>query len=277
MPEAPCPMPMPASKTSHPVATEAPPPAGTQTLLRGLAVIQAVAAGAHDLKSVAAHVGTTRSTTHRLLGLLLAERYLRSLPGAGYRLGPRLVELGYQAREAIPLPALARPALEALAQLTGDTVHLASRDGDAVLYLDKLPGTRGLEMRSRIGHRMPLLATGVGKALLLTEDEARWQQLHAADCHARGLDPQASWAAFHRRMRQYREGGYAFDLEDNEPGIRCVAAPVYDASGHIVAAISVASMVTYMPQRRMQQLIEPVRQAAARIGTELGAPQPKNQ
>jgi DNA-binding IclR family transcriptional regulator len=253
---------------SAPVAAAA--PAGTQTLLRGLAIVQAVANGAHDLKAVCAHVGTSRSTTHRLLSLLLAERYLRSLPVGGYRLGPKLLELGYQARETLPLPALARVALEQLAALSGDTVHLASREGDEVLYLDKLPGTRGLEMRSRIGHRLPLLATGVGKALLLEESEREWQRLFALDCTARGRDL-AGWGAFHKRMRQYAQGGYAFDLEDNEASIRCVAAPIRDAGGHIVAAVSVASMVSYMPLKRMQQLIEPVKRTAALISGELGA------
>jgi DNA-binding IclR family transcriptional regulator len=261
-------MPLKRSPKKAPLA--APPAAGTQTLLRGLAIVQAVAEGAHDLKTVAARVGTTRSTTHRLLSLLLSERYLRSLPVGGYRLGPKLVELGYQARETLPLPALARVPLEQLAKLTGDTVHLASREGDEVLYLDKLSGTRGLEMRSRIGHRLPLLATGVGKALLLEEPEREWQRLFALDCAARGRDL-GDWSALEKRMRQYTQGGYAFDMEDNEASIRCVAAPIHDAGGHIVAAISVASMVSYMPLKRMQQLIGPVKHAAALISAELGA------
>jgi transcriptional regulator, IclR family len=74
-------------------------PTGTQTLLRGLAVVQAVAAGARDLKDIARHIGTTRSTTHRLVSCLVDERYLRVVPQVGYLLGPKLIELGFQARE----------------------------------------------------------------------------------------------------------------------------------------------------------------------------------
>ncbi|WP_442964388.1 helix-turn-helix domain-containing protein [Pseudomonas sp. KNUC1026] len=77
-------------------------PTGTQTLLRGLAIIHAVAGGACDLKSVGERVGTTRSTTHRLVSALVDERYLRLLPQGGYRLGARLIELGFQAREEVP-------------------------------------------------------------------------------------------------------------------------------------------------------------------------------
>lgn len=72
-------------------------------------------------------------------------------------------------------------------------------------------------------------------------------------------------------MLEYVKGGYAFDLEDNEPSIRCVAAPVRDASARIVAGISVASTVPYMPLEKMAELIPLVKQAAARLSAELGA------
>ena len=77
-----------------------PPRPGTQTLMRGLAVVQAVADGARDLKELCARIGVARSTTHRLASCLVQERYLRVLPGVGYALGPKLIELGFQAREA---------------------------------------------------------------------------------------------------------------------------------------------------------------------------------
>ncbi|WP_163029192.1 IclR family transcriptional regulator, partial [Pseudomonas viridiflava] len=161
---------------NEPLPAENPPdkesaPAGTQTLLRGLGVVQAVASGARDLKEIARLIGTTRSTTHRLASCLVDERYLRVVPQVGYLLGPKLIELGFQAREEVPLAILARPFLDRLSALTGDTVHLAVREGDDVLYLHKNPGRNGPEMRSRVGHRMPLVRTGIGKALLLDSPE----------------------------------------------------------------------------------------------------------
>ncbi|EPN12653.1 IclR family transcriptional regulator, partial [Pseudomonas syringae pv. actinidiae ICMP 19070] len=91
-----------------------PAPSGTQTLLRGLCVVQAVASGARDLKDIARLIGTTRSTTHRLASCLVEERYLRVVPQVGYLLGPKLIELGFQAREEVPLAILARPYLDRL-------------------------------------------------------------------------------------------------------------------------------------------------------------------
>lgn len=251
-------------------------PTGTQTLTRGLGVLQAVAGGARDLKQIAQMLGTTRSTTHRLANCLVQERYLRFTPSAGYMLGPKLIELGFQAREEVSLSIAARPYLEQLAEQSGDTIHLALQDADDVLYLDKIPGKKGLEMRSRVGHRMPIATTGVGKALMLGMDEEEWKNLYqkrssAASSHASGLLPKRSWIEFRDQMREYVKGGYAFDLEDNEPSIRCVAAPIYDASHAIVAAISVSSTLPYMPLERMQSLIAVVQAAAASISSELGA------
>ncbi|KPZ26822.1 IclR family transcriptional regulator, partial [Pseudomonas syringae group genomosp. 3] len=164
-------------------------PSGTQTLLRGLGVVQAVASGARDLKEIARLIGTTRSTTHRLASCLVEERYLRVVPQVGYLLGPKLIELGFQAREEVPLAILARPYLDRLSELTGDTVHLAVREGDDVLYLHKKPGRNGPEMRSRVGHRMPLVRTGIGKALLLDSTQAEWQRLYEVSMPASGRNP----------------------------------------------------------------------------------------
>lgn len=212
-----------------------------------------------------------RSTVHRLASLLVRERYLRSAPGSGYALGPRLIELGFQARSELSLVELARPHLEALAQRTGDTIHLVVREGDEVLYLDKIAGTQGLQMRSRVGQRMPLAFTGVGKALLLDAGEDEWRRVLEAG-HPAG--PQAAtpshWPAFAARMRAYAAGGYAYDLEDNEPSIRCVAAPIRAAGGAIAASLGVSSAVPYLSLQRMEELRPLVQAAAAAVSRELG-------
>ncbi len=253
--------------------------AGTQTLLRGLAILEAVAGGARDMRAIAAALGTTRSTTHRLVSSLAQARYLRQVQG-GYLLGPKLIELGTIALEQMPLTAVARPHLDALAQATLDTIHLGVRDGDDVLYIDKIPGTRGLEMRSRIGHRMPLASTGIGKALMLDLDPDMWRTLFEAAKRAlSGVnfkpDRRPDVGTFLQRMAHYAAGGYTFDLEENETSIRCVAAPVRDASGAIVAGLSVASTIPYMSLDRMNELVPLVHRTARAISADLGwsAPQ----
>ena len=216
--------------------------AGTQTLLRGLAILEAAATGARDLRSIGAALGTTRSTTHRLVSSLVQARYLRQV-GGGYLLGPKLIELGTIALEQMPLTAVARPHLQVLADYTHDTIHLGVRDGDDVLYIDKIPGTRGLEMRSRVGHRMPMASTGIGKAMMLDLPSEKWSTLLEASHRVLAKvsfkpDHQPDFDTFVQRMTRYAQGGFTFDLEENEASIRCVAAPVRDASGAIVAAVT---------------------------------------
>jgi DNA-binding IclR family transcriptional regulator len=254
--------------------------AGTQTLLRGLAILEAAAGGARDLRSIGAALGTTRSTTHRLVSSLVQARYLRQV-GGGYLLGPKLIELGTIALEQMPLTAVARPHLQVLAEHTHDTIHLGVRDGDDVLYIDKIPGTRGLEMRSRVGHRMPLASTGIGKAMMLDLPPETWKKLLEASHRVLAKvsfkpDHQPDIDTFIQRMTRYSQGGFTFDLEENEASIRCVAAPVRDASGAIVAALSVASTIPYMPSDRMEELIPVVQREARAISQELGwrVPQP---
>ncbi|MEA3123893.1 MAG: hypothetical protein QOD67_912 [Caballeronia sp.] len=254
--------------------------AGTQTLLRGLAILEAAAGGARDLRSIGAALGTTRSTTHRLVSSLVQARYLRQV-GGGYLLGPKLIELGTIALEQMPLTAVARPHLQVLAEHTHDTIHLGVRDGDDVLYIDKIPGTRGLEMRSRVGHRMPLASTGIGKAMMLDLPPETWKKLLEASHRVLAKvsfkpDHQPDIDTFIQRMTRYSQGGFTFDLEENEASIRCVAAPVRDASGAIVAALSVASTIPYMPSERMEELIPVVQREARAISQELGwrVPQP---
>lgn len=242
---------------------------GAQTLLRGLAVLEAVASGHATLAAIGEAIGCPRSTTQRLASSLARAGYLRPAPGQTYALGMKLIQLGYQAREHLTLPALARPHLEVLAAATRDTVHLGIQDGDAVLYLDKLPGQRGLEMRSRIGHHMPLAFAGIGRALMLDMDEAQWRSLYDAGIRA-GVHRPTPWKDYAATLRGYAHAGVSMDFEDNEPGICCVAAPVRDVRNAIVAAISVASAVTFMPRERMQTLMPEVLQAAAAISRELG-------
>ena len=244
-------------------------PQGSQSLMRALDIVDVVAAGITDLAGLSSNLGLTRSTTHRLATALVARGYLRFQPGEGYGLGSKLLELGWQALHQNPLTRLARRHLERLAAATEDTVHLGVLDGQWALYLDKIPGMRRVEISSRVGERHPVWSTGLGKALLLDGNEAIWRSFFAhgtAQGDGQTRDP-AQWLD---RMRSYALQGYAFDLEENEPEIRCVAAPVRDAGGKIVAAISLSSLSRYMTEPRMQELAHVVGEAARNISIDLG-------
>jgi DNA-binding IclR family transcriptional regulator len=191
------------------------------------------------------------------------------VPRTGYGLGPKSLELGYQARVQLNIPRVARNHLEQLAAQTGDTVHLGVLDGTRALYLDKIPGRRRVEISSRVGELQPLRSTGLGKALLLDEDDARLKDFYRCE-NGREQQYRVSESTWLRRMRDYAKRGCAFDLEENEDRIRCVAAPIRDATGGIKASISVSSAAQYMNDERMQTLVGQVRWTAEQISRELG-------
>jgi DNA-binding IclR family transcriptional regulator len=252
------------------VAREAQEPArlGSQTLFRGLDVIELVAEGPITLGDLADRLGLTRSTTHRLASALAGRRYLTFVPRTGYSLGPKLLELGFRVRNELDLPRVASPQLERLALLTEDTVHLGVLDRGQVLYLDKIAGKRRINISSRVGELQPVSSTGLGKALILDHDEESWANFFRSQSGSqRTPNGLQEWLT---RMRNYAHAGYAFDLEENEDQVRCVAAPIRDVAGNITAAISVSSAAQYMNDQRMQALTKDVVETARRISEDLG-------
>lgn len=243
--------------------------AGSQTLMRGLDVIELVARRNVSLAELSEQLGLTKSTAHRLATALIDRGFLSTGPrGSAYRLGPKLMELGEVAQRQNDVVRVARPHIEDLAEKTEDTVHLGVLDNSQALYLDKVPGSRRISISSRIGERQPLTTTGLGKALILDHGPDFWREIWQAESGGRGGDIAVTlWLD---RMSGYVAAGRTFDLEENEDRIRCVAAPIRGGSGQIVAAISVSSAAQYMDDRRMEALSDVVRSTAAAISLDLG-------
>lgn len=248
--------------------SEPSPPLASQTLFRGLDVVDAVAAGCRTARQIADHTGLAFSTTHRLASALVQVRYLAFEPRQGYRLGTRLLELGFIAYQNTDITRIARISMERLAELTKDTIHLSQLDGDAVFYLDKIDGQRPINVNSRIGGRKPICITGVGKALILDETEEEWRARFDHDAQQNGIKIQ--WESWLDVMRVYAKGGYALDLEENAPNVCCAAAPIRDIRGHIVAAISVTVPTDYTNEAQLRTTIPLVQDAAASISQKLG-------
>jgi DNA-binding IclR family transcriptional regulator len=235
----------------------------SQTLGRGLDVLEQVAAGPVALGVIAARLGLSRSTVHRLATSLLERRYLNLAPRRGYSLGPKLLELGSMARCQIGLVRAARPIMEILAETTGDAVLLAVRDGDHAVLADSAPGTRRLAPRLRIGERHDLLRSAAGRALLLaaTEEElaAHWARL------AGGPD-----ADFLGSMRAAREAGLVLDEAACDPEIAMLAAPVRGPDGAVRGALGIATAAIYRQAGLSAASQRALRDAAAALSAELG-------
>lgn len=241
---------------------------GRQAMMRGLDLIEAVANGMAGYVELSEKLGLTKSTAHRLASGLVERGYLATTPRHGYRLGPKLLELGFVAQSQTDMIQIARPHLESLSKATEDTVRLGVLQNEHVVYIDVVPGSRRITIANRPGDSQPLTSTSAGKALMLDDGEGRWLIRLAADVAAGrpAVDP----ALWQDRMHDFARAGCAFGLAENDDDVRGVAAPVRNASGQIVAAVSVSSVAHYMSERRMDDLAIEVRDTAGKISRELG-------
>ena len=242
---------------------------GALTLFKGLEVLSRVAKGDVTLGQMSKALQLNKTTVHRLASTLVEAGYLSFNARDGYALGTKLLELGYAASQQITLTRVSREHLRQLSIDTGDTVNLGVLERDQVHYIDKIPGSRRIEVRCVVGERQPLRHTGLGKALLFDESEEVWREvfLREAAIFPRYRYDLRQWLEI---MRAYREKGAALDLDENEDHIRCVAAPIRDMGGKIIAAVSVSSIAQYMDDARIETVTAYVKEATAKISAEFG-------
>ncbi|MDV5167375.1 IclR family transcriptional regulator [Photobacterium rosenbergii] len=221
---------------------------GNQALAKAFDVVDAIAAGDRQLKDICIRLGLPKSTVHRILQGLIEARYVREVKGIGLVLGTKVIQLGVRAQQDMPLKEIAKPYLRELSSVTKETVHLGIKDEDQIFYLDKIPGQRTIQLRSQVGDRLPLSATGIGKALMIDMPKTEWARLINAQIPH-------SVNSMMSRMEEYSKHDYSYDLEDNEDLVRCVAVPIRNKYHNIIAAVSVTSVKEYMPEERMKELI----------------------
>ncbi|GAB3499731.1 IclR family transcriptional regulator [Nocardiopsis coralliicola] len=247
---------------------------------RALAILEAVRdrpaeAGGSTLTGLSAQVGVSKSTVLRLSAPLLESGLLtRDRRSGRFRLGPAALALWQSYLDQMDLRSVAADHLRALMRTTGHTCHLVLLDGHDVVYADKVENTTTVRMASRIGSRRPAYRTAVGKAILAFSPPDLVQDVVAA-----GLEPATARTvtdpdAFVAELRRTRERGYAIDDRENEPEVRCVAAPVFDHNRDPVAAISVSSLASRLPAARVRDLGPLVAAAAAHVSDALGAQPP---
>jgi DNA-binding IclR family transcriptional regulator len=243
---------------------------GQSVTSRVLAILDAfdVAHPRLSLSEISRRTGLPLATAHRLVSELVAWRGLRRGDDGQYEIGLRLWEVGLIAPHHSRLRELALPFLQALYEATRENVHLAVRDGNDALYVEKLSGHRSVPIVSRIGGRLPLHATGVGKALLAFE---------TADFRRDYLDRPLARPTRYTivepgrligDLQQTVQRGYAVTREEMTLGTCSVAAPILDRSGRPEAAVAVVvDSVLVDPAK----LAPPIRLAAEGIATRLDA------
>lgn len=208
-----------------------------------------------------------KATLYRLLQTLVSQCMLAYDPDRQtYSLGIRLVRLAHRAWSQSSLAPIAAPWLDALSAETGETIHLAQLDQGMVLYVDKRNARQPVEMFSSAGKVGPAYCTGVGKAMLAFLPEA---ELDAAilrqSFHAFTPQTLASPERLRAELAAIRQRGFAWDDEEHEPGILCIAQPILSAQGRVLGALSVTTTTKQKTKADLAILEPRLRETAEHI------------
>lgn len=217
------------------------------------------------LAELARRTGLPKGTLHRVCGDLVTARLL-DRSDDGYRLGGHLFELGMRASIERGLVEVATPFMEDLYELTHETVHLGVREGREVVYIAKIGGHRQADSPSRIGGRLPLHCTAIGKSLLAHAPDDVVSSYLSGPLERRTARTVIAPGLLSRQLDQIRETGLAFEYEESAMGLVCVAAPVLDVGHGVMAAVSITGPVMRFDPRRHGG---PLRAAASGVQTTL--------
>ena len=229
-----------------------------------------------SIRELSSAIGLPKGTTHRLLSSLSYFGYVRQDPKTrNYFLGLKFVELGQTLLGQLDLRKEAEPFLRDLAERTNETIHLVILDRNEIVYIDKVETDRnpsGLKMASRIGLRNPAHSSAVGKMILANFSEEELQSFFKEKTLVRRTENTITDPILLREhLKTVRKQGYAIDDEENEKGIRCVAAPIYNEIGKTVAAISITAPAFRVTKKVIQDTLKrEVMETALRISERLG-------
>jgi IclR family transcriptional regulator, KDG regulon repressor len=219
-------------------------------------------------------LGLPRTTVHELLTTLTERAYLIPTPGqpTRYRLGMRLFQLGSVFADQLDLAHEAREIAQKVAANCDETVHVAVLDGADVVYVAKVDSTHPVRMVSAVGRRLPAHCTGVGKMLLSGLSADALDARCPRDRELPGMTPRSitSPAKLRAHLEQVRERGLSYDECESNEAVYCVAAPVYDHTGAMVAAMSIsAPSIRWNPERR-DEWSDLIRRGAEDLSERLG-------
>ena len=217
-----------------------------QVIARLAQLLDAIAAQAEpaSLKMLSAETGLHPSTAFRILSSLAEHGLVERTTRGNYQLGIKLMQLGSRVNASVDIRKLALPLMERLRDLLGETVNLTVREDDEVVYIERTLAKRMIRVEQVIGSRAPLHVTAVGKLMLGDQGEA------ACRSYAKRSKLPAYTANTHTRITPLMQDciaaatrGYALDNEEAELGVGCIGTLVRDASGHVVAGLSVSAPI----------------------------------
>ena len=248
--------------------------AGVQSVERTLDILESLVDFASEvgLVEISQVVTLPLATVHRLLGTLIRRGYVKqNRQNRKYSLGFRALQMGNDMRQRFALRLEARPFLHRLMERTGESANLAVLDDGEVVYIDQAQSSKILRMFTQLGNRVPAHSTGSGKVMLA------FGTAEATDGVVRryGMPPRTPHTIvdplrFRDELARIRAQGFALDDEEHEEGVRCLAVPVRDGSGQVVASLSVSGPVTRLGDQQIHDFTAEILECGAQLSARMG-------
>ncbi len=223
------------------------------------------------ISELSRRLGLAKSTVHRLAVTLVSEGLLEQDRDNGkYHLGIALFRLGALVRRRMNVSNEARPYLYDLREKINETVHLAILDGSEIMYVYNLESTQAIRMRSDIGVRKPAYCTAEGQAILAFQPAEVIERVVAAGLAPRTPKTLTAADKFIKALGVVRQRGCAIEDEESELGMVCIAAPIRDDSGDVVAAVGIAGPLMRLSKKSIAAFLPLVIATADLVSVRLG-------
>jgi IclR family transcriptional regulator, KDG regulon repressor len=228
--------------------------------------------GGYGVTEISKEIGLNKTSVYRMLSTFVRHGYVeQDEETEKYKLGYKFLEISSALLEFIDLRTEAKLLLKELERYTNEVIHLVVYDRGEVVYIEKLEGNETLRMHSKVGTRAPMHCTGVGKVIMAHLPSSEVSKiLDRQELAKHTVHTIVDKAALHEQLAEIRNNGYAFDLEENELGITCIAAPIFDHTGKVVAAASISGPTMRMTTERLGELQGHITDICRKISTRLG-------
>lgn len=230
--------------------------------------------GEIGLVALSKKVGLNKSTVHRLLNTLIYRDYVnQNSENNKYKLTFKFLEIGNNCLNSLNIVSIAKPHIKKLSDKTNEVVHLVLIEKNEIVYIDKIESNNTIRMHSYIGKRIPIYSTAVGKAYMahLTKDEflAMWGTMKNNFIKLTE-NTIISKENMMKELDNIRDIGFAIDNEENEEGVICVAAPIFNYDESIKYAISISTPEMRIDEDKIKYFGKLVKETAKEISKDLG-------
>ena len=248
-------------------------PESVSSVLKVFSILQALGEQKEiGVSELSQRLMMSKATTYRFLQTMKTLGYVVQENEADkYSLTLKLFELGSKSLEYVDLVSLADKEMRLISEQTSEALHLGALDQDAIIYIHKIDSNYSLRMQSKIGRRNPLYSTAIGKVLLASREEefvretlSRVEFIKHTDKTVENTEQLLS------ELKQVKTQHYAEDNQEQEPGLRCIAAPIYDRFGNVIAGVSISLPTIRFDESRLSYYVDLLQQAGKNISAQLG-------